>query len=209
MLRLNDRWVPLSATARAVASTIQPVHELAIVIPNAEYEDHAATQSLAHCIETAKLSTRSAAGCGDTITTRLSASNLDTVLDIGSYDLDETPGCCSIVRDKLRRNGERFGGINDEARSVVAVISSRVRVEATATPVTIVRIARMRSKGVGISIGLQYIHFVTAIALTTGIHSTIPPCLNWTLCVTIPRSVVCASRVVLTTTSGRCHLGEV
>lgn len=45
-------WVAFCAAAGAAVSAIQPVHVLAVIVPDAEYQDHAAAQSLSHGGET-------------------------------------------------------------------------------------------------------------------------------------------------------------
>lgn len=41
-------WVALGAAAGAGVAAVEPVHVLAVVVPNAEHEHHAAAQGLAH-----------------------------------------------------------------------------------------------------------------------------------------------------------------
>ena len=50
--------VALGAAARAAASTVEPIHELAVVIPNTEDQDHATAERLAHGGQAAKGSSR-------------------------------------------------------------------------------------------------------------------------------------------------------
>lgn len=40
--------VACGAAARAAASTVEPVHVLASVVPDAEYQDHSTAERLAH-----------------------------------------------------------------------------------------------------------------------------------------------------------------
>lgn len=50
--------VALGAAARAAASTVEPIHELAVVIPNTEDQDHATAERLAHGGQAAEGSSR-------------------------------------------------------------------------------------------------------------------------------------------------------
>jgi hypothetical protein len=47
----NVGWVACSAAAGTVAATVQPVHELAVIIPDAEGQYQSLAQSLAHGYE--------------------------------------------------------------------------------------------------------------------------------------------------------------
>lgn len=47
----NGGWAAFRAAAGAVAAAIQPVHVLAVIVPDAEYQYHALAQSLAHGCE--------------------------------------------------------------------------------------------------------------------------------------------------------------
>lgn len=47
-LGLNEGWVPGGAATWAVAATVQPVHELAAIVPHSEDQDHPIAKCFTH-----------------------------------------------------------------------------------------------------------------------------------------------------------------
>lgn len=119
----NRGRVACGAAAGAAAAAIQPVHVLAVVVPDAKGQDHARGQSLAHGCEAAIVRGRRARG--DDVAAGLGAWDGNAVLDVLAGDADKVAGRAAGIRVKLGSDGEGLGGINSQSGAVVAIRSVR------------------------------------------------------------------------------------
>lgn len=112
ILNLNGSRVASRAAARSCASTIEPVHKLAVIVPDTEDQDHAAAKGLAHSRQAAKLVctavNRSTPGGVDGVSAGSGHGARDglIILLVDAADFAESASCGSIIGDKLRYHRE-------------------------------------------------------------------------------------------------------
>lgn len=126
---LDQGRVALGAAARAGVAAVEPVHVAAGVVPDAEDEDHAAAQRLAHGGQSAKGGCRAvdrgAPVLGDGVDARGGHGVGDhlAVLDVLSADLGQGAGGGAVVGDELRGDGEGLGGVDGVAGAPVVLLA--------------------------------------------------------------------------------------
>lgn len=119
----NRGRVACGAAAGTAAAAVQPVHVLAVVVPDAKGQDHARGQSLAHGCEATIVRGRRARG-GD-VAAGLGAWDRNAVLDVLAGDADKVAGRAAGIRVKLSNDGEGLGSVNGQPGAVVAIRSTR------------------------------------------------------------------------------------
>lgn len=110
--------VALCAAARARAAAVEPVHVLAVVVPDAEDEDHAAAEGLAHGGEASV--GRGGRARRDGVAAGLGAGDVDAVLPVLAGDADEVARGRAVVRVELGDDGEGLGGVDGVSGAEVA-----------------------------------------------------------------------------------------
>lgn len=101
----DETGITLCGGARAIAATVQPVHELRIVIPNGEDESHATAKRLAHRRERPKRSGARipliALLCCNRVSALDCRGDFAPILDVLASDLGKCSGLLSVVGDEL------------------------------------------------------------------------------------------------------------
>lgn len=215
VLLLDQVRVPLGAAARAGVPAIEPIHVAAGVVPDAEDEDHAAAQCLAHGGQSAKGGCRAVDGGAPVLRDGADARRGHSVgdhlavLDVLSADLGQGAGGGAVVGDKLRGDGKGLRGVDCVAGAPVVRLALSVWVEAAAASVAVRRAAGVRGVRVSAGVGLEDVHLVAAVACAAGVEGAVPPGHHRALRVTVARAILGASSVVFVATTGGAHLGEV
>lgn len=131
------------------------------------------------------------------------------VLDVLSSDLSQGTGLGAIVRDELGSDGERLGSVDGTTRRPVVGQALRVRIETTAAFVAVGGTAGVGSVGVGHGVSLEDIHLIAAVSLVTGVQRAILPGLDRALGIAVSRAILSATCVILISSTGGAHLGQV
>lgn len=168
---LNQRRIALGAAAGPVAARVQPVHVLAVVVPNAKGQHHASSECLAHRRQGAEFSgapVDSFTPCrvdGVPATASHGAGQSNVVLLVYPSDFAECAGSGTIVRDELSDHRERLACIQGAAGGPIILIALAIRIETTSAFVAVAGVVRARvwSEGGSYAVGLQDVHLVAAI----------------------------------------------
>jgi hypothetical protein len=177
---LNDLGVALGRVARTSVAAVEPVHEAALVPPDAHGQNHTTVQGVAHCLHAAELLEHGGAvgiaifvvhGVGDVDGGR----RVDfSVLDVFAVDGLED----AVLAGELSDDGEGTSGVDDQLGAVVILLNP-VWVQTTAVLVahaggaafvTVAAVetglvAAVGGELVGAPVGLPDIHLVAADAL--------------------------------------------
>lgn len=107
---LEEDRVAFRCVARPVGAAVEPVHELAGIVPDGKGEDHATTESLAHGRQAAEFGSTGRFGetClrSDDVARGISAGEDLAVLDVFAGDRCQSTGWSAIIGVELRDNRE-------------------------------------------------------------------------------------------------------